>query len=520
MRLATGKRRWRWVVALAAGVLLWRAGAPRAPAEHRCRQADRPARLRPDYTGLAIPPNIAPLNCAVLEPGRRWRVRLTGGGRTLTVGARHGLVDLPLGAWQPLLAASRGQAVRLDVYVQGTDGAWTHFRPTTCRVAPEPIDGYVVYRRFRPAYNVYVYGMGLWQRDLASFRVRRLVDRAQIGGQCHNCHTFADRRPDRFLFHTRPTNGGQPAMVLVTDGRARALDTRTPQHDRPAAYASWHPNGDLLCFSFNQIKPFFWHAGPQTKDTVDIASGLAVYNVRDGSSTVPAPLNQPDLNTTFPCWAADGRALYFSRVRRTWPANDDLPMRQVRATRYDLCRAAFDPASGAWGPVEIVAAAEDLGHSLLEPRVSPDGRWLAFCAAGHGAFPPFLDHADVWLLDLRAAHPRPFQVEPATASLRDSWPSWSSNSRWLVFSRRSDTDRSARTWLRYVGADGTLGKAFVVPERDPTLNDRLLETYNRPELVTGPVRLPPGELRAVAAKVGPPAAGATGGTPAAAEPPS
>ena len=62
------------------------------------RAAGRAPALHPDYSGLVIPPNIAPLNFVVHEPGDRFRVRLSGSaGQPLEVrhyGTAPGRFDL------------------------------------------------------------------------------------------------------------------------------------------------------------------------------------------------------------------------------------------------------------------------------------------------------------------------------------------------------------------------------------------------------------------------------------------
>ena len=46
----------------------------RPPAEFLI--VDRDIAIKPDYTGITVPPNIAPLNFAVLEPGRKYFVKI------------------------------------------------------------------------------------------------------------------------------------------------------------------------------------------------------------------------------------------------------------------------------------------------------------------------------------------------------------------------------------------------------------------------------------------------------------
>ena len=48
------------------------------PAADECISVARPAKIKPDYAGVVIPPNIAPLNFVVLEQGTKYQVRIQG----------------------------------------------------------------------------------------------------------------------------------------------------------------------------------------------------------------------------------------------------------------------------------------------------------------------------------------------------------------------------------------------------------------------------------------------------------
>ena len=87
---------------------------------------DHPPRMRPEYSGVVMPPNIAPLNFAVRESGRRYFVRIRGtNGEPIEVAGRGSSIIIPEGRWAELLAANRGQQVYFDVFVQGQGGKWT-----------------------------------------------------------------------------------------------------------------------------------------------------------------------------------------------------------------------------------------------------------------------------------------------------------------------------------------------------------------------------------------------------------
>lgn len=447
-------------------------------------------RLRPDYADVTVPPNVAPLNVRVAEPGQRCYARLHGAaGPPLAIRGQGTLLRFPLAAWHALLAANAGGDLTLDVLVRSRDGAWQQFAPVRLHVAREPIDSHLVYRWFRPTYTTDT-PLGLYQRDLTSFAQRPLLRSREIGRQCLNCHSFAEQRPDCFAFQTRAPAGGA-AMLLVHDGEAHRLETRNEPGQRPAAVSSWHPGGRWLACSRNWIRQYFHEAGSPGRDALDARSALTLVDVQSGQAVDPPALNPAGYLPTFPCWSPDGRWLYYSRARRTWPAGVTMPVAEQPGLRYDLVRTAFDAVHGTWGATETVLAAAALGRSILEAHLSPDGRWLAVCLADYGAFPIFRGQADLALLDLTR---RPWQATVVERDRRDTWPTWSSNSRWLLCSSKADNGLFARPYFRYVRPDGQTGKPFALPQADPDVYERSLFTYNLPEFVRGPVTIPTAKL--------------------------
>ena len=65
--------------------------------------------------------------------------------------------------------------------------------------------------------------------------------------------------------------------------------------------------------------------------------------------------------------------------------------------------------------------------------------------------------------------------------------SWSSNSRWVVFSSRRMDGLYTRPYIAYVFADGTVGKPFVLPQAKGDFYDKCMNSYNIPELIKGKV---------------------------------
>ncbi|MBM3837502.1 MAG: hypothetical protein FJ398_05995 [Verrucomicrobia bacterium] len=82
----------------------------------------------------------------------------------------------------------------------------------------------------------------------------------------------------------------------------------------------------------------------------------------------------------------------------------------------------------------------------------------------------------------------------------DSWHSWSSNSRWIVFSSKRRDGLFARPYFSYVDERGTFHKPFLLPQKDPAFYDSFIKTFNLPEFIRAPIRVTPAELaRAIVA---------------------
>ena len=76
----------------------------------------------------------------------------------------------------------------------------------------------------------------------------------------------------------------------------------------------------------------------------------------------------------------------------------------------------------------------------------------------------------------------------------ESYHSWSSNGRWVVFSSRRTDGIFTRPFFAHIDADGHASKPFELPMQDPDRHRQLLKSYNVPELMRGPVKLTPQQI--------------------------
>ena len=461
-------------LAAMAGCVVGIAVSSRPPAVTDAQLVDRAAAIRPDYAGVAIPPNIAPLNFVVLEPGRRYEVRIgSARGRPIRIRSASPGIVIPPRRWRELLSANRGEALRFEVCVQAEAGRWRRFRPIVNTIAPEPIDGHLVYRLIRPLYNLYR-DVGIYQRELGTYAESLVLHSRTFQHGCVNCHTFLNHRTDRMLLHIRGRAG--VAMLMGGGGKVTRVDTRTKFNPSPAAYSCWHPSGKFVTFSVNKLK-LFYHAAGETRDVFDAASDMGNYLLPANAVKSTGKITQPQRLETFPNWAPDGRSLYFSSAPR-------MDFRQYRQVRYDLIRLPYDPEADTWGSPQTVLSAREMNSSIVEPRVSPDGRYVMVCLCEYGGFPVYQPSSDLHLLDLRTGRCRKL---PVNSDRCESWHCWSSNSRWFVFASKRRDGVFAKPYFSYLHPSGRAEKPFVLPQGDPEFYESFLKTYNVPELIAAPV---------------------------------
>ncbi|MDO4558801.1 MAG: hypothetical protein Q4C47_07540, partial [Planctomycetia bacterium] len=152
---------------------------------------------------------------------------------------------------------------------------------------------------------------------------------------------------------------------------------------------------------------------------------------------------------------------------------------------YNILRIPFDAQSRSFGEPEMVVDAASQRQSVVHPRLSPDGRYLLYTQSNYGNFPIWHREADLWLLDLETGQTR--RTDEINSPETESYHTWSSSGRWIVFSSRREDSLYTRLYFAHFSANGTFGKPFLLPQRDPRQNQELFKSYNIPELTVEPV---------------------------------
>ena len=115
-----------------------------------------------------------------------------------------------------------------------------------------------------------------------------------------------------------------------------------------------------------------------------------------------------------------------------------------------------------------------------------------FALGEYGCFHVWHHDADLYLQDLATGKYWP--LKEANSEYAESYHSWSSNSRWIIFSSRRDDTNYTRLYIAHVDADGKASKAFVLPQKTPDYYPLFDRSYNVPEFMVEPVRFTPQEF--------------------------
>ena len=456
----------------------------------------------------------------------------------LIVGAgADGKLDIDTLVWRQLLADAKGRTLSVTVYAHRPAG-WVRYQPFSITVAEEEIDPFLSYRLIEPGYELYRQ-LGIYQRNLTNFDEMAVYENNRAfsneDNHCINCHNYQAYDTERMLFHVRAAHGG---TVIIHGTEAHKVAMKHDSILTSGVYPSWHPTMPLVAFSTNKTGQVFHMLHPEKIEVLDEASDLLLYDA--DQNTVRHILHTKETMETFPCWAPDGSRLYYccaqvppSLLGEHHPI--DMALR-YDSLLYDIYSMPFDPATRTFGEPRLEVDASGMGKSTSVPRISPDGRYLLFTLGDYGQFHIWHRSSDLWVKELTPTAEEakkgeavssmspmspigpmssmspigpmspispisPMGLRPLTAANSAEWPdsyhTWSSNGRWIVFASRRDDHNYSRVFIAYFDREGQAHRAFMLPQRDPQYNTLLLKSYNVPELTKRAVQVSHETLRHV-----------------------
>lgn len=425
---------------------------------------DMLAPIFPDYNGVTIPCNMARPSFGM------------SAAATLTYKKFKVVED-----------GSEGSVLRYFVYGKRKDnGKWDVFNPVEIKVSPDSIDPYIAYRRIDPGFRIWN-KMGIYQRDLTSYEESAILTNDQVNGGCLNCHSFHQYSSDRMMLHLRAEHAG---TYILADGKVKKVGavpanaSKKLSKYKTLVYPSWHPGGRFIAFSVNDTQQSFHSTNLNRIEVFDHSSDVVVYDTESDALLLSPKLMSSTQFETFPSFSPDGKSIYFCTA-------DSVPMPdRYEDVHYSLCRIGFDPETKTFGTeVDTLYNAHTEGGSVSFPRISPDGRWLMFTKAAYGNFSIWHKDADLYMIDLSKDN-TPVCLDDINSDDVDSYHSWSSNGRWVVFSSRRDDGLYTRPYFAHFDEEGNFTKPFMLPQGDSDYYYRMMQSYNIPEFISGKVDLP------------------------------
>ncbi len=450
------------------------------PSPKNITEVDSLPDIYPDYIGVTVPYNIAPLNFLLRDSCEALCVTAATEDFEVKSHRKGNEAIFNINDWKKLTEKATGKAITVTVSAL-QNGKWIKYRPFEINVSGDKLDAYLTYRLIEPDYEVFS-RLQIMERNVEDFSERVLCDYNAVGNRCMNCHTHAPQRDDLSFFYVRGEGGG---MILNDGGKLRKLNAKTPDMVSGPVYAQFDPSGRYIVFSTNSIIPAF-HSRPDKRlEVFDTKSDIYVYDL-EREEVVRTPLLADSTRLeTFPTFSADGKSIYYCVAEE--PAKPS----RLDSLFYSLCRIDFDPGQGKFGSVSDTIISGKRGSSVSHPRVSPDGKHLLYTVSDFGTFPIWHREADLRMLHLKSG-----EIDSLTtvnSPMSDTYHTWSSTGRWFVFASKRDDGLYGKPYFVHIAEDGTATKPFVLPQEYPSFYDHTLKSYNVPDLSPTSVSFSPSD---------------------------
>lgn len=481
------------IIAIIAALVITACSNPSVPTD--AVQSSAMPKIFPDYTEVTVPSNICPLNFMLNDGSAEAVARLSVGDKSCVYGEGH-KIYIDEAEWAELRTLAKGKDITVEVFGM-KNGTWTAYKPFKVYVAEEEIDPYLSYRNIQPGYVTY-HNLYINQRDITTFEETTIYDNEEYaddeekGGQCINCHSYQNYKTDNMLFHMRQMDGG---TMFVSNGKVKKVDLKTDSTISAGVYPSWHPTKNLVAFSTNKTGQIFFTKSNAKIEVFDQESDLILYDV--DKNEVMTVSQEPDEFEIFPCWSADGKTLYYGSAHFAFNPNDTAShesqvMARYEELKYNIYSRTFDEKTRRFSSPQLVFDAAALGKSATLYRVSPDGRYMVFSLGNYGCFHVWHPEADIYLMDLATGKAAP--LAGINSNRSESYPSFSSNGRWVMTASRRDDGNYTRPYIAYFDKQGKCRKPFELPQKDPEYYTLFLMSYNRPEFMSEPVKIPRSEF--------------------------
>jgi len=309
---------------------------------------------------------------------------------------------------------------------------------------------------------------------------------------CGNCHSFSqdgsvlgldvDYGNDKGAYAVLPVS---TEMVLNDEKIITWSDYKRNEGDATYGLLSQvSPDGRYVISTVKDRAVFIATPDIQFSQLFFPVKGILVVYDRQTGEFKPLPgADDPAYVQSNPTWSPDGQYVVFARTKAYHKASAADPRGVLLSERdvpefaerrepfkFNLYRVPFNGGKG--GNAEPIEGASHNGMSNYFAKFSPDGKWIVFCKAKD--FMLLMPDSELFIIPAEGGEARRLR---ANTPLMNSWHSFSSNGRWLVFSSKAYTPYT-QLFLTHIDEQGN-STPPVVLERF-TAKDR---AANIPEFV-------------------------------------
>lgn len=186
---------------------------------------------------------------------------------------------------------------------------------------------------------------------------------------------------------------------------------------------------------------------------------IAVYDSQDRSIKLLPGASDYDYVQANPAWSPDEKYLLFCRARTknevhanilkvttVFEKRDIHELNRLYNIQYDLYRVPFNGGGG--GAAKPLEGASGNGMSNYFPRYSPDGKWVVYTRSRSGSM--LQPDSELWIVPAEGGKARRMRCN---RKIFNSWHSWSSSGRWLLFSSKANGPYT-EIFLTHVDGEG------------------------------------------------------------------
>ncbi len=202
---------------------------------------------------------------------------------------------------------------------------------------------------------------------------------------------------------------------------------------------------------------------------------LVVYDTKTGKYQALPGADDPEYVQSNPTWSRDGKWIVYARTKAyrkdvvahaksVLLSEKDVPefVNDKEPFKFDLYRIPFNEGRG--GKAEPLEGASHNGKSNYFAKFSPDGKWIIFCKAEN--YMLLMPDSELFIIPAEGGEARRLR---ANTPRMNSWHSWSSNGRWLVFSSKANSAYT-QLFLTHIDANGestppVVLERFTSPDR-------------------------------------------------------